>query len=79
VPPREFGVLINRLHGALVLNKLPRINVSRDPADNYLLAMAVAAEAEFLVTGDTKDLLRLKKFGRTRILAPSSFLKLFKS
>jgi predicted nucleic acid-binding protein len=41
--------------------------------------MAVAGEAEFLVTGDAKDLLRLKKFGRTRILAPGSFLNLFKS
>lgn len=60
------------------MDELPRINLSRDSADNYLLAMAVAAEAEFLVTGDAKDLLRLKKFGRTRILAPGSFLKLFK-
>ena len=25
---REFGVLINRLHGALVLEKLPRIDLS---------------------------------------------------
>jgi len=79
VPPSEFGALINRLHGALVLDELPRIDVSRDSADNYLLAMAVSAEAEFLVTGDAKDLLRLKKFGSTRILTPGSFLKLFKS
>jgi putative PIN family toxin of toxin-antitoxin system len=79
VPPSEFGALINRLHGAIVLNELPLVNLSRDPADNYLLAMAVAGEAEFLVTGDAKDLLRLKKFGSTRILVPSAFLKLFKS
>ena len=61
------------------MDELPRIDVSRDSADNYLLAMAVSAEAEFLVTGDAKDLLRLKKFGSTRILTPGSFLKLFKS
>ena len=36
VPPREFGALINRLHGALVLDKLPRVDVSLDSADNYL-------------------------------------------
>ena len=69
----------NRLHGALVLEKLPRVDVSLDSADNYLLAMAAAAEADFLVTGDAKGLLRLKKFGRTRILSPGSFLKLFKT
>lgn len=78
VPSREFGVLINRLHGALVLDKLPRVDLSSDPADNYLLAMAAAAQADFLVTGDAKDLLRIKKFARTRILTPASFLKVFK-
>ena len=77
VPSREFGVPINRLHGALVLNKLPRVDLSSDPADNYLLAMAAAAQADFLVTGDAKDLLRIKKFSHTRILTPGSFLKVF--
>jgi putative PIN family toxin of toxin-antitoxin system len=77
VPSREFGVLINRLHGALLLDKLPRVDLSSDPADNYLLAMAAAAQADFLVTGDAKDLLRIKKFARTRILTPGSFLKVF--
>lgn len=76
VPSREFGTLINRLHGARTLGKLPRIDFSQDAADNYLLAMAAAAGADFLVTGDTKGLLRFKRFGRTRILTPSSFLKL---
>ena len=75
VPSREFGVLINRLHGALVLDKLPRIDLSSDPADNYLLAMAAASEADFLVTGDAKGLLHLKKYSRTRILTPAAFLK----
>lgn len=79
VPSREFGVLINRLHGALVLDKLPRVDLSSDSADNYLLAMAAAAQADFLVTGDSKDLLRIKKFARTRILTPGSFLKIFKT
>jgi putative PIN family toxin of toxin-antitoxin system len=79
VPSREFGVLINRLHGAIVLDKLPRIDFSSDPFDNYLLAMAAAAEADFLVTGDAQGLLRLKKFARTRILTPTSFLKFFKT
>ena len=78
VPSREFGALVNRLHGALVLDKLPRVDVSRDADDDYLLAMAAATEADFLVTGDARGLLRLKRFGRTRIVGPSPFLKLLR-
>lgn len=78
VPPREFGALVNRMHGALVLNKVPLIELSGDPADNYLLSMAAVADADFLVTGDTRDILHLKKFGNTRILSPRAFLKLLK-
>lgn len=50
--------------------------LSRDPRDNFLLAAAVAAEADFLVTGD-KDLLTLGKIGRTRILKPAQFVTEF--
>ena len=78
VPSREFGALVNRLHGALVLDKLPRVDVSRDANDDYLLAMAAATEADFLVTGDARGLLRLKRFGRTRIVGASPFLKLLR-
>jgi putative PIN family toxin of toxin-antitoxin system len=79
VPPREFGALIHRLHGALVVSKLPRVKASRDADDDYLLAMAQATDADFIVTGDAKGLLRLRRFGRTRILGPTSFLKVIKT
>jgi len=78
VPSREFGTLLNRLHGALVLRTLPRIDVSSDADDNYLLATAKAGDADFLVTGDARHLLRLQKMGHTRILGPTAFLKLLK-
>jgi len=78
VPARDFGALLNRLHGALVLKILPGIDLTTDPDDNYVLAMADAGEADFLVTGDARHLLRLRKIGRTRILAPTPFLKLIK-
>jgi len=78
VPAHEFGAIINHLHGAIVLRRLPKLDLSRDAADNYLLAMAEASEADFLVTGDARDLLRLKRHGHTRIVAPGSFLKLIR-
>jgi len=37
--------------------------------------MAKAGAAEFLVTGDARHLLQLRKLGRTRILAPVEFLR----
>ena len=79
VPSREFGALLNRLHGAVILSRLPKIDVSKDPGDNYLLAMAAVAEADFLVTGDARHLLQLLKVGHTRILAPGAFLRLLKN
>ncbi|MGH6885092.1 MAG: putative toxin-antitoxin system toxin component, PIN family [Geminicoccales bacterium] len=75
VPARDFGALLNRLHGALVLRRLPRVELSADPDDDYLLAMAKAGGADFLVTGDAKHLLRLGKLGRTKIVAPAAFLR----
>jgi uncharacterized protein len=51
VPARDFGALLNRLDGALVLRRLPRVELSADPDDDYLLAMAQAGGADFLVTG----------------------------
>ena len=44
------------------------MEVSRDPHDNPLLAMAVASNADYLVSGNKRDELALKKIGTTRIL-----------
>lgn len=52
----------------------PRQNVQlcRDEADDYLLALALEAKAHYLVTGD-QDLLILKEVGTCRIVTASSF------
>ena len=47
-------------------------HLSRDPKDNFLLDLAEAAKADFLVTGD-KDLLILNPFRETQILTPADF------
>jgi len=46
--------------------------VAADPADNHLLACAVAAEADFLLTGD-KHLLALNSYGSTVICTAAAF------
>lgn len=39
----------------------------RDEKDNFLLSLAIDGSANYLITGD-KDLLDLKRFGKTRII-----------
>ena len=46
--------------------------VCRDPDDDHILALAVAAQARCIVTGD-KDLLVLERFRGIEILGPSAF------
>jgi uncharacterized protein len=48
--------------------------LSRDKKDNYLLALAKDAKADFLITAD-KDLLVLKQFENTLIMTLTEFLK----
>jgi len=44
----------------------------RDPKDDYLLALAVASKAHYLVTGDT-DLLEMKRINNTIIIKYMDF------
>ena len=65
------GTMVNEVRAlAALTGPLPRIDISPDPADNFLLAMAVAGKADFLVTGDAMHLLSLERHGNTRIVTP---------
>lgn len=75
--PALAGRLINDIRDlAVLLPALPTVTASPDPDDNYLLAMAAAGAADFLVTGDKRDLLALRLFAGTRILTVRDFLVL---
>jgi uncharacterized protein len=77
--PTEAGNLINGLkRHATVLQELPDVDLSRDPQDNPVLAMAIAGKANYLVTGDRRGLLSLKQVGATRIVTAAEFLKTLK-
>jgi putative PIN family toxin of toxin-antitoxin system len=58
--------------------ELPPGPLAPDPKDGYLLAMAEASQADFLVTGD-KELLRLKRHQSTRIITPTAMIEVLKS
>lgn len=73
--PVEAGNLVNGLQRqATVLEKLPTMELSPDPDDNPVLAMATASQAQYLVTGDKKDLLALGSIGDTRIVTARQFI-----
>jgi putative PIN family toxin of toxin-antitoxin system len=77
LPAHRIGTMINNLQRAFVLNHLPPLPdgvEATDPNDGFLLAMALAAEADYLVTGDRRaGLLQQVSIGRTRIITPVNF------
>lgn len=70
----KVGVMINNLQRAHVLEQFPRQFEAEDPDDAFLLAMADAGRADYLITGDRRaGLLQRGHLGRTRILTPAAF------
>ena len=49
--------------------------VCADPDDDYLFALALIGEADYLVSGD-KQVLALDPYGKTRVVTPRQFLDL---
>ncbi len=75
IRPVEAGRLVNLLrHLAIIVDPLPKVTASPDPWDDFLLATACGAGADYLVTGDKGGLLALGRFGRTRIVTIRQFL-----
>lgn len=75
--PAQAGRLINDLREiAVVMESLPLVDVSPDPYDNYLLAIASGGEADYLVTGDKPHLLALGHHDGTKIVSVRDFITL---
>lgn len=72
--PHQVGAMVNNLQRAIVLDRLTSDVEADDPNDAFLLAMALAGDADYLVTGDRRaGLLQRGNFGRTRIVTPGTF------
>ncbi len=54
-----------------------KVNLIKDEADNRFLECAMEAKADYIVSGDKKHLLSLKKFKGIKILSAKDFLNLF--
>lgn len=59
----------------------PEVKVDKikaDPDDNRILECAKQASADFIVSGDKKHILPLKKFGKSRVVTPTQFLEILR-
>jgi putative PIN family toxin of toxin-antitoxin system len=69
----EYGLLLRA--SARPVTEVPSLQVSRDPADDYVVATAVAAGVSYVVTRD-KDLLTLKTYQAIHMIRPEEFIAL---
>lgn len=77
LPAHRVGTMVNNMQRAIVLDALPPLPEgveANDPNDSFLLAMVLAGEADYLVTGDRRaGLLQRGCIGRARIVTPATF------
>ena len=77
IKPHKAGRLVNQIKKlAEDIAELPRVKRSPDPSDNFLLALAEAGNADYLVTGDKSGLLLLAGHKSTRIITAREFASL---
>jgi uncharacterized protein len=78
IKPNKAGRLINQIKKlAENIGHLPQVRRSPDPGDNFLLALAEAGTADYLVTGDKGGLLALASHKSTRIITARDSAALF--
>lgn len=71
---RHFTFLLANSRFCSAVPVLPH-SITRDLTDTKYLALAEASHADYLVTNDHRHLLRLRHYGRTRIVTPTQFLR----
>ena len=77
IKPHRAGRLVNQIKRlANDVGPLPQVVRSPDPNDDFLLAMAEAGGADYLVTGDKSGLLVLARHKATRIVSAREFASL---
>ncbi len=74
--PQRVGLMVNRLKAAIVVDDLSDEYEAADPHVSWLLALAVAAKADYLVTGDRRaGLLSRGRIGTARILTAAALVR----
>ena len=73
------SAIIKVIEISIIVDPKRKIKVVKDdPDDNKILECAVEVRADYIVTYDSKHLLKLKEFEGIRIVSPTQFLKIAK-
>lgn len=62
------------LYLAILSNAESKVSITGNKGDDNVLAICKDVKADFLVTGDKKHLLPIKKYNNTKIVSPAAFL-----
>ncbi len=76
----DVGIFLTHLREiSTIVRHLPKIVViERDPKDDMIVACAVAASADYIVSRD-KDLLDLGKYRHIQIVSPENFMQILRN
>ena len=72
----EISAIVSEAASEILHNLGPIPNICRDPNDDMIIACAIDAAADYIVTGD-EDLLILKRYKDIVIINPRNFEALF--
>lgn len=61
---------------SLLTDVKSKVDICRDPKDNFLLALAIDSDANYIISGDN-DLLTLKSFASAKIISYREFEAIF--
>lgn len=73
--------IVNKIIKNHFIKVFPKVvpRFSDDLSDNKILAIALESKANYLITGDKKHLLPLKKVKNTKIVTADNFLNILKN
>ena len=75
VTPGEIALFLAAIQARLtIIIPTTIVTDSPDPDDNYLLSLAIDAQAEYLITGNKADLLALSPYREIQIIRLQAFL-----
>lgn len=79
IKPSEAGTMLRELRAlAVTIAVKESVDVSPDPANNFLFALAAAGRADYLVTGDKQDVLALGRYGNIQIVTARKFVEILR-
>lgn len=72
----EISAIVSEAAAEILHELGPILNICRDPNDDMIIACAIDAAADYIVTGD-EDLLILKRYKDIIVINPRNFEALF--